>query len=1029
MAPRFYSSPYKNAVAQTAKKESWWSELPVSTNAYSDSSELIKTSGEYWLAQASAAGALAIRDDPCHALGTKSLASMIGHLICLPYDTPGKFNSRPQTLQVSSGVITDFDVSPFDDLVVAGSDNGQITINALPSLSSFTPSQPLSPSPLATLTHPTGRGIDTLSFHTTTSSLLLASSKATVVVFDVSNPAPVFTIEQSSPIWSAKWSGDGRSVSVTTKDGFLRLFDVRSNSSSASMETAIHQGQKCSRHVWLGSDQIFTTGFSKMREREYALYDGRNLGKAIKSQRVDTGTAAFIPVADVERGIVYFAGKGDMTMRWVEIGGPSTFTDGGAPLGITIAGVALAPSSTLNLMKAEINRLIVLTTDAVVPIPIEVPRRQYVDFHQDLFPPVRSREPAQDSKAWLSGQDALLDLEPQDPSRKSAPIKRAPAPVATPSPVVAISAPSSPPAVSAPPAVKEGAKIELKIEAPSTPVAPTSAPTPAPTPASAPAPPSISSTATTAIATPPRQLQETTAKTESAPPPEITKEVETASQKPIQTQSTGSAPSPTSKPTPSPAPSPQILKTPNTSEEPFNPGWSRKFLAGKTALKPDYHDVHGLATSMGADTQMLKANQLYFFFPLAGAGGRLGVHPVAAKGRLPTLIPSLVCGAGIVDFELDPFDPRRVFVASDDSKIRVFRIPEEGLEADHCEVELTLSDGKMDRIGELKHHPTANNLLLSVSDDHAHPTLRLWDLETGDLIKKVEVPAKGVSSIAWSPDGNLLAVATKSKAIIILDPRSSSEPISTPSHDSIRPVRLAWLSPTHLISTGFSRSATREFILYSASPSSITKLGTQSLDVSPAPLFPYADIDTSILLLYSRGERSCHAFEVQPHDPKNLFGRLPSFEHGTLQAGFAFLNKQRNDIKGCEIIKALRLTPQTVEAVSFSVPRARAEFFQDDIFVKTRDLETPALGAKEWIEGRDAKLRRIDLNRDGLLPLSQAPITAAKASTRSKITGPVVTESQKQEQYLERAAQVEDDDDEVGRKTQVGMAAPDDEDW
>lgn len=56
-----------------------------------------------------------------------------------------------------------------------------------------------------------------------------------------------------------------------------------------------------------------------------------------------------------------------------------------------IAGAALAPPSALNLMKAEINRLIVLTTDAVVPIPIEVPRRQLVDFHQDLFPPVRAR--------------------------------------------------------------------------------------------------------------------------------------------------------------------------------------------------------------------------------------------------------------------------------------------------------------------------------------------------------------------------------------------------------------------------------------------------------------------------------------------------------------------------------------------------------------------------------------------------------------------------------------------------------------
>lgn len=46
-----------------------------------------------------------------------------------------------------------------------------------------------------------------------------------------------------------------------------------------------------------------------MRDREFSLFDSRNLSSAIKSQRVDTSTAALIPVADVERGIVYLAGR------------------------------------------------------------------------------------------------------------------------------------------------------------------------------------------------------------------------------------------------------------------------------------------------------------------------------------------------------------------------------------------------------------------------------------------------------------------------------------------------------------------------------------------------------------------------------------------------------------------------------------------------------------------------------------------------------------------------------------------------
>lgn len=50
------------------------------------------------------------------------------------------------------------------------------------------------------------------------------------------------------------------------------------------------------------------------------------------------------------------------------------------------------------------------------------------------------------------------------------------------------------------------------------------------------------------------------------------------------------------------------------SGTPFNVGWSRKTLIGKTALKPDYHDVHGLSSSVGADTQMLKVCRHYLLY-------------------------------------------------------------------------------------------------------------------------------------------------------------------------------------------------------------------------------------------------------------------------------------------------------------------------------------------------------------------------------------------------------------------------------
>ena len=61
--------------------------------------------------------------------------------------------------------------------------------------------------------------------------------------------------------------------------------------------------------------------------------------------------------------------------------------------------MVLAPAHLLDIMHAEIDRLYIAAEDVagsrtepvVVPVPVNVPRRQYVDFHQDLFPPLRRR--------------------------------------------------------------------------------------------------------------------------------------------------------------------------------------------------------------------------------------------------------------------------------------------------------------------------------------------------------------------------------------------------------------------------------------------------------------------------------------------------------------------------------------------------------------------------------------------------------------------------------------------------------------
>ncbi|KAK4053254.1 hypothetical protein OIO90_004028 [Microbotryomycetes sp. JL221] len=1028
MAPRFYVSPYKNALGQVPKKDAWWSELPVSSAATTDSSDLIKSTSECWLAQGSQAGTL----------------------VCLPYDGQGKFGFKARTIQVAPSALSTFDVSRFDDLVASGTQSGKLTIVEVPTMTNPNAPEASSPSTLFTSTFATGKAIDNVVFHPTSSGLVAASSAETVAVFDVegSPTDPAYSSTLPKPAWSLQWSSDGRILSTTAKDNILRLWDVRASSQKAEQQIGIHGGIKASRHVWLGnaaSHQVLTTGFSKMREREYSLYDTRNPGIAVKTQRVDNNMGVLMPVVDSDRNIVYFAGRGDMTLKWTEIGGPSTFTEGSAPLPVPISSIALAPPAVLDLMKAEINRVMVLTSEAVLAVPIEVPRRQYIDFHSDLYPTTWARVPNQNASAWRAGQDAVPESLIQIPGQKPAVWSRESA--------------AQGPATTGSVPVKEEESMESATDTKSVMPHPTatveSAPLPTPdTPARAAPRPSASGAGKATNGAPSEPICHSSVSQATSRPvfghskasaaPQIANSNDAASapnrNATVSAADTAQQPAehhvmlPESQSvSQSNAVNSADVPQANKPSERYNSAWSRKFLAGKTPLKPDYHDVHGLSATMSPDVEMFKANRLYFFFPLGGPGGRLAVHAVAARGRLPADIPALVCGATIMSFELDPFVQSRVFVACDDSKVRMFELPTSGNpEGDLGGPKLVFGDSKMDRINVVSHHPCAKGLLTTVSDDHGKPTVRLWDTESGALLHDFNLPSSGtITSAAWSPDGSRLALASKKKQILLLDPRDPSSVAQCPSHDSLRPVHLTWISDKFILSSGFSRAASRELIIYEVNSSQLKVVLQQSLDVSPAPLFPYCDLDTNILLLYSRGERTCQAYEVTHDDSKNKTSltKLPNFEHGTLQSGFAFLPKTGNDIKGIEIISSYRLTQSTIERVSFTVPRAKAEYFQDDIFVPTRDVETPSLSANEWIQGKNEPLKLVELRPSDMKPLSQAPRAAPKVSTRDKIGEPVMTESQKQDAYMDRlfkAAKDEGDDEEVVRNHHAPV---DDDDW
>jgi len=80
-------------------------------------------------------------------------------------------------------------------------------------------------------------------------------------------------------------------------------------------------------------------------------------------------------------------------------------------------------------------------------------------------------------------------------------------------------------------------------------------------------------------------------------------------------------------------------------------------------------------------------------------------------------------------------------------------------------------------------------------------------------------------------------------------------------------------------------------------------------------------------------------------------------------------------------MKALKLTKDSVVPISFTVPRKRLEYFQDDIFVHTRTPE-PWATAEQFFKGEAKEARYVSMQPAGMLELSKAPKEAMTEAQR-----------------------------------------------
>uniref|UniRef100_A0A8C9HXB4 Coronin n=1 Tax=Piliocolobus tephrosceles TaxID=591936 RepID=A0A8C9HXB4_9PRIM len=258
--------------------------------------------------------------------------------------------------------------------------------------------------PVVTLEGHTKR-VGIVAWHPTAQNVLLSAGCDNVImVWDVGTGAAMLTLGPEvhpDTIYSVDWSRDGGLICTSCRDKRVRIIEPRKCTVVAEKDRP-HEGTRPVRAVFVSEGKILTTGFSRMSERQVALWDTKHLEEPLSLQELDTSSGVLLPFFDPDTNIVYLCGKGDSSIRYFEITSEAPFLHYLSMFSSKESqrGMGYMPKRGLEVNKCEIARFYKLHERRCEPIAMTVPRKE------DLYPPTAGPDPALTAEEWLGGRDA-----------------------------------------------------------------------------------------------------------------------------------------------------------------------------------------------------------------------------------------------------------------------------------------------------------------------------------------------------------------------------------------------------------------------------------------------------------------------------------------------------------------------------------------------------------------------------------------------------------------------------------------------
>ncbi|XP_026105663.1 uncharacterized protein LOC113077515 isoform X1 [Carassius auratus] len=331
-------------------------------------------------------------------------ASGGGAFMVLPLNKTGRIDKAYPTVCGHTGPVLDIDWCPHNDQVIAsGSEDCTVMVWQIPENGLVTSM----PEPVVVLEGHSKR-VGIVTWHPTARNVLLsAGCDNVIIIWNVGTGEAIITLEDMHPdiIFSVCWNRNGSLICTACKDKKVRVIDPRKEDIVAEKDKA-HEGARPIRAIFLSDGKVFTTGFSRMSERQLALWDPENMEEPISVHEMDTSNGVLLPFYDPDTNVVYLCGKGDSSIRYFEITDEAPFVH---YLNTFITkepqrGMGYMPKRGLDVNKCEIARFYKLHERKCEPIIMTVPRKSDL-FQDDLYPDTAGPEAPLEAEEWFEGKN------------------------------------------------------------------------------------------------------------------------------------------------------------------------------------------------------------------------------------------------------------------------------------------------------------------------------------------------------------------------------------------------------------------------------------------------------------------------------------------------------------------------------------------------------------------------------------------------------------------------------------------------